>query len=81
MSREQNSNRSSGSSRRHHASRNTEDVHIGQSQSRKKAAPQSNENVRWICGNCKAGNLSYTYDTSCPFCNQPRGHGATSYTV
>ncbi|KAK7974227.1 hypothetical protein PG989_016075 [Apiospora arundinis] len=79
----QNSGRSSGSSssRRHDASNSTRNVHIGHSQSKKKAVPQSNENLRWICGNCKAGNLSYNYDINCPFCSQPRGHGATSYTV
>ncbi|KAK7995314.1 hypothetical protein PG990_014087 [Apiospora arundinis] len=73
-----NSRRHDASSRRHDASIIPGDVYIDHSSSWKKS-PSSNSNLHWTCPNCSHGNLSFTYDTSCPFCYQPQPHGVVTY--
>ncbi|KAK8023980.1 hypothetical protein PG993_012046 [Apiospora rasikravindrae] len=72
------SSSSSSSRHQHDGTKHSKDVHIGTSKSKDKKS-SSSDNVRWICPYCNAGNLSYNYDASCPFCFTARGPGVSIY--
>ncbi|KAK8070825.1 hypothetical protein PG997_011028 [Apiospora hydei] len=72
--------KSSSSRHQHDGTKHDKDVHIGHSKPKDKKKGSSSDNVRWICSYCNAGNLSYNYDASCPFCFTARGSGVSTYT-
>ncbi|KAK7946486.1 uncharacterized protein PG986_010807 [Apiospora aurea] len=72
--------KSSSSRHQHDGTKHDTNVHIGHSKPKDKKKSSSSDNVRWICSYCNAGNLSYNYDASCPFCFTARGSGVSTYT-